>query len=196
MELDDVPGLCPADDRLLGGTGSANRPSRRAVPGGTDMTIIEPPPDSPEHSPRVGDSSGRSGAAKSVGDDDLAGASATPRENRPVEQRWRAKGSQPSDHLNDRPSWDCVRCRAPWPCASAQDSLVEEFRAFPSVLTIYMTAQMYDALSDLVSTGQMAPADLFERFLAWARRAAVHPEGAGRCDLDDVSTITPKRVMT
>ncbi|WP_250027260.1 hypothetical protein [Paractinoplanes maris] len=100
------------------------------------------------------------------------------------------------DHLNDRPSWDCVACGQPWPCATAQDRLVEEFQAFPSVLTIYMTAQMYDALSDLISQGRIAPADLFERFLAWARRAAVHPDGAERFDLDTISTVEPKRAVT
>lgn len=81
------------------------------------------------------------------------------------------------DHLNDRPGWKCLACGELWPCATAQERLIEEFWAFPSILTIYLTAQMYDALGDLVADGQMAPADLFERFVAWARKAVVAPEG-------------------
>ncbi|MBL7262041.1 hypothetical protein [Paractinoplanes lichenicola] len=44
------------------------------------------------------------------------------------------------------------------------------------MLTIYLSAQMYDALGDLISAGQMAPGDLFERFIGWARRAAIYPD--------------------
>ena len=74
-----------------------------------------------------------------------------------------------TDHLHDRPAWDCRVCRQPWPCANAKSDLLQEFRSFPSVLTIYMSAQMYDALGDLTSRGEPTPPDLYERFLSWAR---------------------------
>ena len=73
------------------------------------------------------------------------------------------------EHLHDRPTWDCRVCRRPWPCASAKANLLEEFRSFPSVLTVYLSGQMYDALGDLTSPGEPPPADLYERFLSWAR---------------------------
>jgi len=78
-----------------------------------------------------------------------------------------------AEHLNHRPSWDCRVCGKPWPCAIAKTDLLAEFRHFPSVLTIYMSAQMYDALGDLTSHGQSAPPDLYERFLSWARSSSL-----------------------
>ncbi|MEV6298661.1 hypothetical protein AB0M02_04565 [Actinoplanes sp. NPDC051861] len=47
-------------------------------------------------------------------------------------------------------------------------SLLVEYRAFPSLLQIYLSAQMYDALDDLRAQGT-ARDDLYERFLEWAR---------------------------
>jgi hypothetical protein len=73
-------------------------------------------------------------------------------------------------HLTDRPSWTCRTCSQPWPCPDARSDLLAEFKAFPSVLTIYLAAQMHDALADLTSRGQPTPADLHQRFLGWARR--------------------------
>lgn len=91
---------------------------------------------------------------------------------------------RPPDHLNARPSWDCLICQSPWPCATAQRKLLREFRRFPSVLCIYMTAQMHDALGDLVSTGHLVPGDLFERFLGWTRRAGTKGSGSAIYDFD------------
>ncbi|MBB4697297.1 hypothetical protein [Paractinoplanes abujensis] len=50
------------------------------------------------------------------------------------------------------------------------------------MLTLYLSAQMYDALGDLISIGQMTPTDLYERFLGWARRAAIDPDGLRRVE--------------
>jgi hypothetical protein len=77
---------------------------------------------------------------------------------------------QDAEHLYDRPSWDCRTCGDPWPCANAKASLAAEFQGFPSVLAIYLTAQMHDALIDLTVNGAAAPSDLYERFLAWISR--------------------------
>lgn len=74
-----------------------------------------------------------------------------------------------TEHLHCRPRWDCRACALPWPCANAKADLLEEFRAFPSVLAIYMSAQMHEAMIDLTAHGEAAPPDLYERFLAWAR---------------------------
>jgi hypothetical protein len=75
------------------------------------------------------------------------------------------------EHLRDRPGWDCRSCRQPWPCATAKANLLIEFRQFPSVLTIYLSAQMYEALGDMTSAGKPAPSNLYDRFLSWARHA-------------------------
>ena len=71
-------------------------------------------------------------------------------------------------HLHERPGWDCLDCGEPWPCVSARVGLLDEYRAFPSLLRVYLSAQMYDALDDLMALGE-PPADLYDRFLGWAR---------------------------
>ncbi|MBU2662196.1 hypothetical protein KOI35_01615 [Actinoplanes bogorensis] len=84
--------------------------------------------------------------------------------------------TEPPAHLNTRPSWDCLVCGKPWPCVTARTRMLVEYREFPSTLTVYMSAQMYDALNDFVAAGQLAPTDLFDRFLAWGRRGLNSPD--------------------
>ncbi|MFI1989341.1 hypothetical protein [Actinoplanes sp. NPDC020271] len=75
--------------------------------------------------------------------------------------------TQGTEHLHERPNWDCHACGRPWPCPTAQARLLYEYRAFPSLLRIYLSAQMYDALQDMVIDGGK-PVNLHDRFLAWA----------------------------
>jgi hypothetical protein len=82
--------------------------------------------------------------------------------------------AETGEHVGQRPNWDCRVCAQPWPCAIAKVELRAEFRNFPSVLNIYMTAQMYDAASDFMAHGAGLPADLYERFLSWVRARARH----------------------
>lgn len=77
-------------------------------------------------------------------------------------------GETESEHLHDRPHWRCRVCAQPWPCPAAKACLLTEYRAFPSLLKIYLSAQMYDALDDCIAQGQTAE-NLYERFLAWTR---------------------------
>jgi hypothetical protein len=72
------------------------------------------------------------------------------------------------EHLWIRPTWGCRTCEHPWPCPAAKEAMLEEFRCFPSVLSVYMFGQLTDALDDLTSRGEGPPSDLFERFVAWA----------------------------
>jgi len=74
---------------------------------------------------------------------------------------------QQTEHFHGRPGWDCRNCGLPWPCARAKALLIQEFQDFPSLLAIYMSAQMHDALNDLTASGEPPPLDLYERFLAW-----------------------------
>ena len=78
-----------------------------------------------------------------------------------------ATAAEWSDHVGDRPTWDCRVCGQPWPCADAKSRLRDEFRTSPSFLSIYMSAQMIDAARDLTAHGADPPADLYERFLLW-----------------------------
>ncbi|MEU4422913.1 hypothetical protein AB0F81_19980 [Actinoplanes sp. NPDC024001] len=61
-------------------------------------------------------------------------------------------------------------CLANWPCVPAKVALLEEFRTFPSVLLIYLSAQMWDAVDDTLRQGQLSPPSSYhERFVSWAR---------------------------
>ena len=72
-----------------------------------------------------------------------------------------------TDHLPARPSWECLVCATPWPCADAKAELTAQYARFPSGLAIYMASTMYDAVEDLAARGRPTPADLYERFLSW-----------------------------
>jgi len=72
-------------------------------------------------------------------------------------------------HMGTRPTWECASCGNPWPCAIAKSELRKEFRYFPSVLSIYMSAKMLDAASDFTAHGAGPPPDLYERFMSWIR---------------------------
>jgi len=78
-------------------------------------------------------------------------------------------------HEAERPSWDCVVCLQPWPCAIAKNVLISEFYEFPAVLAVYMSARMCDALRDLTADGSPRPLDLRERFLGWTHLASIRP---------------------
>ena len=72
-----------------------------------------------------------------------------------------------TEHLHERPAWDCRVCKQPWPCANARNTLLDEFRSFPSVLAIYLSTQMYEAIHDLPADTDSGPV-LYQRFLSWA----------------------------
>jgi hypothetical protein len=83
------------------------------------------------------------------------------------------------EHVGLRPTWECLVCARPWPCAGAKEAMRAEFQGFPSVMTIYMSAQMVDAAEDLMAQGAEPPPDLYERFLAWIRPAVPEPPAHG-----------------
>ena len=73
-------------------------------------------------------------------------------------------------HHPRRPGWDCVVCREPWPCPPAKVDLAEEYANDRVSLLVYLSMQLYDAIDDSAANkGQPEPADLFDRFLGWAR---------------------------
>ncbi|GAA4591926.1 hypothetical protein BJY16_000447 [Actinoplanes octamycinicus] len=72
------------------------------------------------------------------------------------------------EHLHGRPDWGCRACGLPWPCVTARVRLLHEYRAFPSLLRIYLSAQMYEAIEDMLVTGKASPSHLYERFIGWA----------------------------
>ncbi|MEU4244295.1 hypothetical protein [Actinoplanes sp. NPDC026619] len=43
-----------------------------------------------------------------------------------------------------------------------------QFRAFPTVLPIYLSGRMFAAWGDLRARGRATPPELYERFVSWA----------------------------
>jgi len=72
-----------------------------------------------------------------------------------------------TEHLARRPSWDCLVCEQPWPCAVAKVDLAEQFARWPAQLTLYLGATMYEAIEDMRAGAGGSPAGLGERFLGW-----------------------------
>jgi hypothetical protein len=69
-----------------------------------------------------------------------------------------------SDHVAERPSWDCKRCGRAWPCAPARERLVLEMD--PTGLAMYAWGNLEEAAGDMPG---MPVGEMFERFLAWTR---------------------------
>ena len=70
-------------------------------------------------------------------------------------------------HRAGRPSWDCVVCQQPWPCAPVKVELAEEFVHDRVSGTIYLAMCMHDAIDDSFHRAGPDPAKLWNRFLGW-----------------------------
>ncbi|MEV0155385.1 flavin reductase [Micromonospora sp. NPDC050686] len=69
-----------------------------------------------------------------------------------------------------RPLWRCRACGAEWPCQPARLALLVEYRADRTALLVYLSTLMAEAGGQLAQlNGHVVPANLTERFLAWAR---------------------------
>lgn len=68
--------------------------------------------------------------------------------------------------MPSRPSWDCLGCGQPWPCAPAKVRLAEEYGRQRVNLSAFMARQLHDALPELSGVSSMV---LHERFLWWTR---------------------------
>jgi hypothetical protein len=71
-----------------------------------------------------------------------------------------------AEHQPARPTWDCRACQTPWPCDPARERLVRLYDG--TTLSIFMVDRLLEAIRDVPA---MTPFELFDRFLAWTRRA-------------------------
>ena len=78
-----------------------------------------------------------------------------------------------TDHLGERPAWDCKVCGRPWPCAAAKVELAEQYRRFPTGLAVYLGSCLVEAIDDCSAGSGGLPPDLYERFLGWAGEAGL-----------------------
>lgn len=84
------------------------------------------------------------------------------------------------EHIPTRPGFDCSLCEEPWPCAPAKVQLAEEYIGARPALMMYLSLQLYDALTEAIHDHDWKQVDdLYDRFIAWARQSP----GAGRGNL-------------
>ncbi|RFS44484.1 hypothetical protein D0Q02_22085 [Micromonospora craniellae] len=69
-----------------------------------------------------------------------------------------------TEHLPVRPTWVCLRCDAPWPCAISRTELVDEYGAARTCLTLYLGSYMLSAAEDM---SWVPTESLRRRFLGW-----------------------------
>lgn len=72
--------------------------------------------------------------------------------------------AEATEHLADRPSWDCRQCLKPWPCDPARE-------AFKATMTsveraILMWTYLENGAEELRG---MPLGEIFDRFIAWTR---------------------------
>lgn len=73
-----------------------------------------------------------------------------------------------------RPLWLCRVCLDPWPCREARESLLRAYEGDRVGLCLFLAPLLLDADADLSALHPADPpptAELFRRFLGWARRA-------------------------
>lgn len=74
-------------------------------------------------------------------------------------------------HLALRPLWLCRACAAPWPCATARLTLLDEYADDRVALLVYLGGLLHDAAGELHTLNPHdgpEPTVLFHRFLGWA----------------------------
>ncbi|MFE9183679.1 hypothetical protein ACFYMB_10125 [Micromonospora haikouensis] len=96
----------------------------------------------------------------------MAGATARARRNDG------ARATTTAQHLPLRPLWLCRACAAPWPCAPARLALLREYADDRVALLIHLAGLLHEATTQLYTLNPHdapEPAQLFARFLGWAR---------------------------
>ncbi len=84
-----------------------------------------------------------------------------------------------TEHNAERPSWQCRVCYQPWPCADAKIDLAEQYQRSRTMLMLFMSSCMAEAIDDL-RWGTGSPAGLYDRFLGWVQPARVQKKDDGR----------------
>jgi hypothetical protein len=73
-----------------------------------------------------------------------------------------------TEHVAARPTWDCLVCDQPWPCAVAKVELSEQYT--PTMLSLFLASCWFEVLEQLINSDADIPKDLYDRFLGWIAR--------------------------
>ncbi len=97
--------------------------------------------------------------------------SATPRE------RWPLMLVPRTPHQPDRPTWDCLACGEPWPCAPGKAELAEQSAVHRPSLRLYLESCMIDMIDDLADGQHVSGRDdaIYNRILGWLNASQPGP---------------------
>ncbi|MEU4162965.1 hypothetical protein [Actinoplanes sp. NPDC026670] len=72
-------------------------------------------------------------------------------------------------HQPGRPSWDCLACGAPWPCAPGKVELAEQGTVHRRSLRLYLESCVIDMIDDRAGGHRTSLRDsaIYERILGW-----------------------------
>lgn len=71
-----------------------------------------------------------------------------------------------TEHMAQRPSWECRACGKDWPCDPARERLAAEYGADATGLATWLWMRLEEYALD-AGPGPLSGA--FERFIAWSR---------------------------
>lgn len=72
-------------------------------------------------------------------------------------------------HQPGRPSWDCLACGEPWPCAPGKVGLAEQGTVHRRSLRLYLESCVIDMIDDRAGGHRTSLRDsaIYERILGW-----------------------------
>jgi hypothetical protein len=72
-------------------------------------------------------------------------------------------------HQPDRPTWDCLACGAPWPCAPGKVELAEQGSVHRRSLRLYLESCAIDMIDDRRDGHPASGRDdsIYDRILGW-----------------------------
>ncbi|GLW33296.1 hypothetical protein Areg01_62340 [Actinoplanes regularis] len=72
-------------------------------------------------------------------------------------------------HQPDRPTWDCVACDEPWPCAPGKVELAEQGAVHRRSLRLYLESCAIDLIDDRVGGHRASGGGdgIYDRILGW-----------------------------
>ncbi len=80
-------------------------------------------------------------------------------------------------HQPDRPTWDCLACGEPWPCAPGKVELVEQGSVHRRSLRLYLESCAIDMIDDRVDGHRVSGRDdaIYDRVLGWLTASPLTP---------------------
>jgi hypothetical protein len=72
-------------------------------------------------------------------------------------------------HQPNRPTWDCLACGEPWPCAPGKVELAEQGAVHRRSLRLYLESCAIDMIDDRADGHRARPRDnaIYDRILGW-----------------------------